>query len=391
MPSAVMIGAGATGRGHIGLMLYQNGRTLTFVDKNADLIAALRERGEYNVRLLLGTTPQTVCVKDCVYLHTSDTDAFATAVSDCDLVCTAVFDQNLPDVAHQLLPALSARRNTNREDPLHIICCENMMDSSATLKHHVYELADDGMQAWLDVHVAFPNSMISRIVPRPAPGTIDLVAEDYNEWTVDAAAMRSDLHLPVLQPVDDQEAYLDRKLFIHNGGHAVCGYMGFHLGHRFIHEAVADPRVLGVVGPALDELGAVVLDMHPIFTVDEIDRYKAALGVRGAVAEMRDEILRVVRDPMRKLSARERLVAPAIYAAANGLSYEWLAHGIAAALRYSHPNDPQSVELAAMLEVCGVRATIEQICSIDDPLLDAIADAYKQFPQFLEQLKGDVG
>jgi mannitol-1-phosphate 5-dehydrogenase len=370
-------------------MLYEQGWRVTFVDKNPELVTALRERGGYAARLL-GPRTRTIAVEGCGYLHTSETDAIAGAIADCDVVCTAVFDQNLPDVARLLLPALSARRATGREEPLHIICCENMMDSSTTLKRHVYELADDGMRVWLDAHAAFPNSMISRIVPQPAPGTTDLVAEDYNEWTVDAAAMRCDLDLPVLQPVDDQAAYLERKLFIHNGGHAVCGYMGFHLGHRYVHEALADARVVKVVGHALDELGAVVLHKHPFFGAEEIERYKAALAVRGAVVEMRDEILRVVRDPIRKLSSRERLVAPALYAARNGLSYQWLVWAIAAALHYADPSDAQSLELRDRLESDGCRASIEDVCDIESgtALSESIVDAYARFPEFLNSLGG---
>jgi mannitol-1-phosphate 5-dehydrogenase len=386
---AVMIGAGATGRGHIGLMLYQQGWHVTFVDKRADLIAALRAANGYTVRLF-GPRPQTVRVESCEYLHVSQSGAVAKAVADADLVCTAVFDQNLPDVAAQLLPAFEARRAAGRSAPLHVICCENMMDSSTTLRRHVRALADDGTRAWLDAHAAFPNSMISRIVPQPERGTHDLVAEDYNEWTVDAGAMRGDLKLSVLHPVTDQAAYLERKLFIHNGGHAVCGYFGFHLGHRYIHEAVADARVAGLVGHALDELGAVVLHKHRCFSKEEIARYKADLAVRGAVAELRDEILRVVRDPMRKLSARERLVAPALYAASNGLSFDWLVKAVAAALRYSHPADAQSVALAGRLKAVGCRAVVADLCSIEPgtALSDAVVGAYEQFPAFLESLKG---
>ena len=49
--------------------------------------------------------------------------------------------------------------------------------------------------------------------------------EDYNEWT----ARREDFKgqppvwLAALQPVDNQDARLERKLFMHNGGHAICG------------------------------------------------------------------------------------------------------------------------------------------------------------------------
>ena len=197
--------------------------------------------------------------------------------------------------------------------------------------------------------------MISRVVPRPEPDPLVIVAEDYNEWTVRAEAFRGDEAggAAALELVDNQTARLERKLFIHNGGHAVCGYFGFHRGHEYIHEAVADPVVAEHVLGALDELGEVVRRKWG-FSAESIDDYKQDLCRRGAVPEMRDEILRVVRDPIRKLSPRERLVAPANLAVEYGLPRQWIVKAIVAALRYPHPQDPQSVVLAEQLAQQGL-------------------------------------
>ena len=160
---------------------------------------------------------------------------------------------------------------------------------------------------------------------------------------------------------------MERKLFIHNGGHATCGYFGFHRGHRYIHEAVADPVVAENVVGALDELGAVV-ERKWGFSRESIDAYKQDLGRRGAVAEMRDEILRVVRDPIRKLSPRERLVAPANLAVEYGLPRKWIVKAIVAALRYHHPQDPQSLALAEQIVAKGLERTLAEICGIEPRL-----------------------
>ena len=124
--------------------------------------------------------------------------------------------------------------------------------------------------------------MISRVVPRPEPDPLVIVAEDYNEWTARAEAFRGEkpAALAALELVDNQTARLERKLFIHNGGHAVCGYLAFHRGHRYIHEAVADPEVAGPVVGALDELGEVVRRKWG-FSTESIDEYKADFCRRG--------------------------------------------------------------------------------------------------------------
>jgi mannitol-1-phosphate 5-dehydrogenase len=224
--------------------------------------------------------------------------------------------------------------------------------------------------------------MISRVVPRPEPDPLLIVAEDYNEWTARAEAFRGEkpAALTALELVDNQSARLERKLFVHNGGHAVCGYFGFHRGHKYIHEAVADPVVAEHVVGALDELGEVVRRRHG-FSAGSIDQYKQDLCRRGAVPEMRDEILRVVRDPIRKLSPRERLIAPAKLAVECGLARRWIVQGIVAALKYSHPGDAQSLGLSQRLVREGLAAVLRDVCAIepDSPLAKEIEAAWGQW------------
>jgi mannitol-1-phosphate 5-dehydrogenase len=209
-----------------------------------------------------------------------------------------------------------------------------------------------------------------------------IVTEDYNEWTVRAEAFRGvkPQALTALELVDNQTARLERKLFIHNGGHAVCGYMGFHRGHRYIHEAVADPVVAEHVLGALDELGAVVLRKWG-FAPQSIDAYKQDLCRRGAVPEMRDEILRVVRDPLRKLSPRERLVAPALLAVEYDLPRKWIVRGIAAALHYRHPQDPPSLTMHERLSHGGLTDVLHDVCGIttENPLAAEIERAWREW------------
>jgi mannitol-1-phosphate 5-dehydrogenase len=377
----IVFGAGATGRGHVGLLAWQAGFELVLVDRRLGLVEALQRQGHYRV-ILLGDTRQEITVTGYSVHHSLQREAIAREMRDTVLVLTAVFDQNLPDVARTIALGLTECARAGRSAPLNCIACENMMDSSSTLARHVRELLSAETLAWSESHVGFPDCMISRVVPRPEPDSLTLVAEDYNEWTVRAEAFRGPRPpaLAELELVDNQTARLERKLFIHNGGHAVCGYLGFHRGHRYIHEAVADPVVAQQVLGTLDELGEVVRTKWG-FSPSSIDEYKRDLCRRGAVAEMRDEILRVVRDPLRKLSPRERLVAPALLAVAYGLPRQHLVHGIVAALRYRHPEDPQSLALAGFLQQEGLGGVLKSVCQIplESPLAAEIDQAWKEW------------
>ena len=367
----VVFGAGATGRGHVGLLAWQAGFEVVFVDQDPELVAVLRQAGHYKVKLYGSPRPEDqpcieVTVSGFRVHHSEERQAVAARIADAVLVLTAVFDQNLGDVAKTLALGVSTCRRRGRKVPLNCIACENMMDSSSALGKHVQSYLTDDDLAYCERYWGFPDCMISRVVPKPDPDPLVIVTEGYNEWTTRAEAFKGEKpsHLTALELVDNQTARLERKLFIHNGGHAICGYVGFHRGWTYIHEALEDPIVAEHVGGALDELGEVVRRKHG-FSAASIDAYKQDLARRGAIAEMRDSVLRVVREPIRKLSPRERLVAPALLAETYDLPRRWIVRGIVAALKYRHPDDPQSLRLSRKVEQQGIDAVVDEICGVD--------------------------
>ncbi len=367
----------------MGFLAWQAGYELVFVDKNPLLVTSLREAGAYRVRLFGGGRAPGGYHEEKVagfrVIHANERDLVAQEIVEAALVLTAVFDQNLPDVAETVALGARACRKAGRNEPLNVIACENMMDSSSVLGSHVMGLLQAEDLEYCREYFGFPDCMISRVVPRPEEDPLMILTEDYNEWTARRETYKG-ARLPgldCLELVDNQTARLERKLFIHNGGHAVCGYAGFERGHRYIHEAIADPEVARRVSGALGELCRVVGRKHG-FNEDGLAAYAADLGRRGSIAEMKDDVLRVVRDPIRKLSAHERLVAPALLAVEYGLPREWIVRGIASVLRYRHPGDVQSLRLGQMIEERGLETVLVEVCGIQpgSPLADEIREMF---------------
>jgi mannitol-1-phosphate 5-dehydrogenase len=375
----VVFGAGATGRGHVGLLAWQAGAHLVFADTNERLVRALQQAGSYRVDIHDDRSCRQIVVKGADYLSASQREAVSRQIVEADLVLTSVFDQNLPDVAITVALAAKRCREAGRTRPLNFIACENMQNSSSTLGRHVREELSGEELDYGRRYFGFPDCMISRVVPQPEPDPLVITAEDYNEWT----ARREDFKgeppawLTALQLVDNQDARLERKLFMHNGGHAICGYFGFHYGHCHIHEAVADPRVAQCVVGACDQLGEVVRRKHG-FSAESIEEYKNDLYRRGAIPEMRDQILRVVRQPLRKLGGQERLVAPARLAFQYGLPRDQIVRGIVAALKYHHPGDPQSLEMQRTINEDGIKGLLCKVSQLtpEDPLIAEIENTW---------------
>jgi mannitol-1-phosphate 5-dehydrogenase len=352
---AMILGAGATGRGHIGELAFEAGWELVFVDKDPQLIRCLREAGRYTVKLCRADGHRTVIVDRFVAYRADDIPAIIREALTTPLCAAGV------------------------ETPLNVICCENMQSSSTMLRSLVVPLLGGAEAAHLKAHVGFPDCMVSRVVPLPENDPLQLVAEDYNEWTVDAAGfLGSPVDLPAMELVADQETRLARKFFMHNGAHAVCGYWGFHRGHKYIHEAVADPFVLERVVGAIGELAGVVSKRYGL-DLNAVREYGLELGARGAVAEIKDLILRVIRDPLRKLSRPERFTAPAEMALKYGLPCEEIVVAMAAVLHYCHPDDPQAVTMRTKLRFLGPEKAIPEILGLpaNRPLAARVVRAYQ--------------
>lgn len=382
MDKRVMIlGAGSTGRGHLGELAFSAGWDLLLVDRDPVLVAALRAAGRYSVRLCTAEGGRVVTVDRFVAYHVDETAALVAEALHIPLILTALFSQNLPQTAPLIAQIITARCAAGADTPLNVICCENMQDSSSVLKSLVLPLLDATARDHAASCVGFPDCMVSRVVPVAAGSPLELVAEDYNEWTVDAGAFVGPrLELQGMELVADQETRLARKFFMHNGAHAVCGYWGFHRGHTYIHEAIADPFVLDHVLAAIEELAAVVARRYDL-DLEAVRDYGLTLGARGAVAELKDLILRVVRDPLRKLSRPERFTAPAEMALEYRLPCDELLSAMAAALHYHHPDDPQSVAVHERLQAEGPRTAIQSVLGLPDghPLTALVVAAYESW------------
>jgi mannitol-1-phosphate 5-dehydrogenase len=372
----VIIGAGATGRGHIGQIAHDAGFGITFIERTRDLVDTLKQAGTYKVGLA-GETIQYLEISGFAVLHIDETHACSAAIAEADIVATAVLPTNLESTIPTLSAGLALRRELGVEKPLNVIACENMERSSSTLRSYLRSGAPDLDWSWIDAHVGFPDSMVARAVPVPKLDPLVLLAESTQEWSVDAKGLREPMpRVKGMTLSQDQEAALERKLYIKNTGHMAIGVLGYLAGYRLMDEAARDPRVLDLVDAATRESAAAVIAKHS-FDPEWTEHYRASFLEAMKSPFLPDEIERVIREPMRKLTREERLVGPAMLASELGLPYGALAEVIAACLMIDNASDPQSQELQSMISSRGVETTLCDLCGIPGrhPLAGLVIDA----------------
>lgn len=379
MMKAVHFGGGNIGRGFIGLLLFRAGYDMVFIDVNDELVALLNERGEYPVRLADETT-ETVTVSRVGAIHGNDRERVVQAVAEADLVTTAVGVNALRHLAANIALGIERRISApGNSEPLHVIACENAIGGSATLKNLVFERLPAKLLDEAGRRVAFPDAAVDRIVPlQRNEDPLMVVVEPFYEWVVDRSAMLPGYReIAGVHYADRLLPYIERKLFTVNTGHCTAAYHGYLNGCGTIQEAMNDEAVLREVQGVLNETGSA-LRLQYGFHAREHEQYVQRILDRFRNPYLTDEVTRVGRSPMRKLSANDRLIRPALLAKEHGVPTPYLARAAAAAMLFDVDGDPEAAELQRSLRRQGAEATARQATGLPEghALLGDILEAY---------------
>ncbi|MEA9389961.1 mannitol-1-phosphate 5-dehydrogenase [Acerihabitans sp. TG2] len=364
---ALHFGAGNIGRGFIGKLLADAKVQVVFADVNQTVLDALNARGEYQVHVV-GEQSHVDTVSHVSAVNSTSQDVVAL-IATVDLVTTAVGPQILERIAGTVAQGLIKRHDAGTVLPLNIIACENMVRGTSQLKQHVLKALPEQYHAWVEEHVGFVDSAVDRIVPPAEAGTQDPLAvtvETFSEWIVDKTQFKGQPPaIAGMELTDNLMAFVERKLFTLNTGHAITAYLGQYAGHKTIRDAILDPAIRQVVKGAMEESGAVLINRYG-FEPDKHAAYINKILQRFENPYLHDDVERVGRQPLRKLSAGDRLIKPLRGTLDYGLRHDNLAKGTAAAMHYHSEQDPQAREWAELLHKSGPRAALAQVSGLEE-------------------------
>lgn len=378
MKTAIQFGAGNIGRGFIGAVLAKAGYQVVFADVNKEIVDRINADRKYTVHIK-DVDSEDILI-DNVLAVDSSTDAVVEKIKEAEIITTAVGLRILKFIAPAIAKGIVARKNAGIEAPLNIVACENGLMATSQLKEHVLSNLEDADKEWCLAHVGFPNCSVDRIVPPVrSESPIDVAVEKYFEWNVEEKAFVGPApKIEGMNLADNLLAYVERKLFTLNTGHAITAYLGKMLGKTTIGESIADPKIFNLVHAAMEQSGEALVkefgfdhEAHFHYIEKIIGRFKNPY--------LQDDVNRVGREPMRKLSPDDRLIKPALTAKKHGLPYDKLLLGAGAALHFNNPEDPQSVQLLEKIQNEGLEAAIVEVTGLakDDAMVGEIVAAYK--------------
>lgn len=376
---ALHFGAGNIGRGFIGKLLSDAGLKLIFADVNQAVLDALNAHHQYPVRVV-GEETITETVTGVSAVNSTSSEVI-TLIAEVDLVTTAVGPQILERIAGSVAQGLIRRYDNGNLSPLNIIACENMVRGTSQLKQRVLNQLPRQYHEWVEQYIGFVDSAVDRIVPPSAAGSsniLEVTVETFSEWIVDKTQFRGEPpDIAGMELTDNLMAFVERKLFTLNTGHAIAAYIGQQAGHKTIRDAILDESVRQVVKGAMQESGEVLIKRYG-FDADKHAAYIEKIITRFENPYLKDEVERVGRQPLRKLGAEDRLIKPLLGTLEFKLPHNNLIMGIAAAMHYHNTQDPQAVELAELLYKSGPQTTLAQLSGLpaDSPVVSAVVQAY---------------
>jgi mannitol 2-dehydrogenase len=214
---------------------------------------------------------------------------------------TGQFVADNPDVQHDLRPgaapkttfglitAALALRRERGVPPFTIMSCDNIQGNGHAARRSFVAFAtllDPTLGAFVENHVAFPNSMVDRITP---------VTTDDDREEVRKRFEVDDAWPVVCEPftqwaLEDVEPYELMKLRLLNASHQALCYFGYLAGYRLVHDVAQDRLFADFLLAYMDREATPTLEPVPGIDLTE---YKHQLIERFSNAQVRDTVARL--------------------------------------------------------------------------------------------------
>lgn len=281
----------------------------------------------------------------------------------CHVPATGMLDLDHPAIRRDLadperadsVPAFVARLLSDRWscglDPPVILSCDNIPDNGDTLRRCVIDLAterDAGLARRIAAEVAFPNSMVDRIVPATKAEDIAgfaretgledaalVVGEPFRMWVIEDCGAK----LPAWQDAgavltSDVRSFEILKMRVVNGIQSNLCHLGLLAGIEFMADVVAD-ETFGAF--AERTIRREVLPCLPAVTGLDAETYLHSTLARLRNPDLHHATAQISTDGSQKI--RQRLLEPLRAARRANMGYDGLALGVAGWMQYACGHD----------------------------------------------------
>jgi hypothetical protein len=359
MARCLIVGAGAIGRGYIPWEL--NNFEITFLDANLMLVDSLAVSQKYKSFMSYGDK------LECLEIDSSRTfssvDEIDLSIFDLAFICVGPRNVGkLPSGLGTLTCLIYSLEN----DPATVIQMRKIFNKS-------------------NIYFGIPD-VITSLTASP-----ESLSQDSNALHTENGVLYLEDHgdvpdslkelTPTIQWVAAEKMHTewDAKLYLHNTPHCIASFLGYIHNCTYVHEALKIPSIVtileGVVGEILQTLKILTDHDHTFmeeYAKKEVRRFSNEL--------LYDPIIRVAREPLRKLHPNGRLLGALRMAVSAGVVPTYLAVGVCSALKYDHTGD-QDYEYMKRIDIIGVPTFLKYFLAVCPSSAESklISVAYQQF------------
>jgi fructuronate reductase len=258
---------------------------------------------------------------------------------------------------------------------------------------------DPALAEWIERRVAFPATMVDRIVPSTEPEDITAATvrtglsdqglvktEPFSQWVVEDrfSGEAPDLAGVGVQLTSDVRPWETAKLRLLNGAHSTMAYLGAVAGLTYVHEVIATPGGRAVVERLWEETAPTVPPQPGL----DLTAYRRQLLQRFANPALQHRLTQIAMDGSQKLP--QRLFAPMLTRLKEGRSVDGLALATAVWIRWlaGHDDsgrptpldDPMAERLRRAVAGGSPRDHVLAVAAMDDIVPSALA----QRPDFID-------
>ncbi len=382
MKKFIMYGAGNIGRGFIGQTFSNAGYKVGFVDINKEVIAKLNQDNEYSVHTVTSEANIEEKVKNVYGIDGTDIELVSDEIASCDMMATAIGVNVLKFIAKPIALGIKKRAEQSGKE-LNIIICENLIGADEFLKGLIKKEIPE-LEDFVDSKVGFVEASIGRMVPvmtdeKRAGNILRVYVEPYNILPVDKSAFKGEIpEVKNLYPYSPFHLFIERKLFMHNMGHAISAYLGYLRDYEYIYQSANDYDIRYVCFRALTA-SATALAKENNVDVNWLLEHADNLLYRFTNVALGDTVERVGKDTIRKLGSNDRLIGALKLIEKMGVDGTYLCIGISAGLLFNPSSDERSIELCEFAKTNGVEKALEKYSEYEGKYVELIKDLYQMF------------
>ncbi len=376
--SILIFGAGKIGRSFIGQLFSLGGYNVVFADISIPVITELNKRKKYEIVIRSAQgTEDILLVENVRAVDIRNKKQMRLEISRASVLAVSVGRNAIPEVLPVIAEGLIERFRKDKSLAVDIILAENMLDASTYFK--------EGLIKYLPVDyplnqlVGLVETSIGKMVPEvpqklEREDILKVYAEPYNTLILDRNAFKNPIPpIEGLAPKDNIKAWVDRKLFIHNLGHAATAYWGYFYNPEmeYIWQALEVDWIYETVKKTmLQAANLLVKKYHGEFTENELIDHVEDLLERFQNKALGDTIYRVGCDLPRKLGSNDRIAGAIKLAVFLHLPYDYILHTLFVAFRFRakneqgflHPSDEAFIEIYKK----GIPEVLKTVCGFNE-------------------------